>query len=187
MAYQGLTRVSCGPGRPTCETLTCMTNPAQHFTVTTAADACRVSRKTITRRLPQLQASGAFKDDAGSWVLPLNALLHAGFTPGRPTPPDSGNGPQQDTQGQADRGWYSHDEVAELRRRAEVAEALAAERDRIIEAQARALRMLEAGGQRIPDTSVHQVPATTPAAPTTSEYSTARRGPLERLVGRLGL
>ena len=166
-----------------------MTNPGQTFTVTTAADACRVSRKTITRRLPQLQAGGAFKDDTGAWVLPLNALLHAGFAPGRPASPDTGTSPQEDTQGQGDR-WYTPEEVADLRkradeaeglrRRAEVAEALAAERERVIEVQANALRMLTAGAGQS-DT----VPAPVPAS--TVPQNVPRRGPLERLVGRFGL
>ncbi|MBV6763060.1 hypothetical protein [Rhodococcus opacus] len=167
-----------------------MTNPGQTFSVTTAAEACQVSRKTITRRIDQLRDGGAYKDSAGAWVIPLGALLHAGLSPGRPASPDTVTRPQEDTQGQGDR-WYTPEEVAELReraaeaetlrRRAEVAEALAAERERVIEVQARALRMLEAG-QRPPDAV-----ESTPAPASTVPPSVPRRGPLERLVGRFGL
>ena len=168
-----------------------MTHPGQTFTVTTAAEACQVSRKTITRRLDQLRDGGAYKDAAGAWVIPLGSLLHAGLSPGRPASPDAVHMSQEDTQGQEDRGWYTPEQVAELRkradeaeslrRRAEVAEALAAERERVIEVQARALRMLESG-QR---STAHQ--ETTSEVSATPANVPPRRGPLERLVGRFGL
>jgi hypothetical protein len=58
------------------------------FTVSQAAEACGVSRKTITRRLPALAENGATKDDAGAWSIPLAALLATGLTPGKPADPD---------------------------------------------------------------------------------------------------
>jgi hypothetical protein len=168
-----------------------VTNPGQTFTVTTAAEACRVSRKTITRRIDQLRDGGAYKDAGGAWVIPLGALLHAGLSPGRPASPDTVPAPQRDTQGQGDRVWYTPEEVADLRkraeeaealrRRAEVAEALAAERERVIEVQARALRMLEAGQRPFSAAEMSD------AAPVPQEVTRRPRGPLERLVGRFGL
>lgn len=59
------------------------------FTVSTAAEACGVSRKTIDRRLPQLAEHGASKDVTGQWTIPLSALYATGLRPGRPKGPDS--------------------------------------------------------------------------------------------------
>ncbi|CAM3830737.1 hypothetical protein [Smaragdicoccus niigatensis] len=58
------------------------------FSVTQAAEACLVSRKTIVRRLPQLEEFGAWKDSQGQWVIPLSALLAADLRPGRPSRPE---------------------------------------------------------------------------------------------------
>jgi hypothetical protein len=74
-----------------------------------------------------------------------------GLSPGRPSPPDVG-GDTAVRQRDSDVDTLSllREQVSELRRRAEVAEALAAERervlferDRVIEVQSRALLMLE--------------------------------------------
>jgi hypothetical protein len=56
------------------------------FTITDAATACSVSRKTITRKLPELAAHGAAKDDDGVWRIPVEALLAVGLHPGRALP-----------------------------------------------------------------------------------------------------
>ena len=58
------------------------------FSVTQAAEACLVSRKTIVRRIPQLEEFGAWKDTQGQWVIPLSALLAADLKPGRPSKPE---------------------------------------------------------------------------------------------------
>ena len=54
------------------------------FTVSEAARACGVSRKTITRRLPDLATHGATKTAQG-WVLPVSCLLAVGLNPGKPS------------------------------------------------------------------------------------------------------
>jgi hypothetical protein len=199
VSSRDLYRVSWGRGGAVWRTQTPITNPGQDFTVTTAAAACRVSRKTVLRRIDRLQEGGAYKDDVGAWVIPLRALLHAGFTPGRPSSPDTGNVPQEGTQGHqghgGDKFWVTPEEVAELRkraeesetlrRRAEVAEALAAERERVIGVQARALRMLESG-QRAPAAAETTSEASVPV-PSVPASVPRNRGPLERLVGRFGL
>ena len=56
------------------------------FTITDAATACSVSRKTITRKLPELAVHGAAKDDDGVWRIPVEALLAVGLHPGRSLP-----------------------------------------------------------------------------------------------------
>jgi hypothetical protein len=53
------------------------------FTITEAATACSVSRKTITRKLAELALHGAAKDDDGIWRIPVEALLAVGLHPGR--------------------------------------------------------------------------------------------------------
>ena len=60
------------------------------FTITDAATACGVSRKTITRKLSDLATHGAAKDDDGVWRIPVEALLAVGLHPGRSLPPSSG-------------------------------------------------------------------------------------------------
>ena len=49
------------------------------FTITDAAAACSVSRKTITRKLSDLSDHGAAKDDDGVWRIPVEALLAVGL------------------------------------------------------------------------------------------------------------
>ena len=56
------------------------------FTITDAATACSVSRKTITRKLAELALHGAAKDDDGVWRIPVEALLAVGLHPGRSLP-----------------------------------------------------------------------------------------------------
>ena len=56
--------------------------------LTEAATACRVSRRTIERRLHNGTLEGAHKDTTGQWVIPLEGLLAAGFHPNAPTPPE---------------------------------------------------------------------------------------------------
>lgn len=114
------------------------------FSVSQAADLCQVSRKTITRRLSALQDHGAIKDALGQWSIPVVALQAVGLRPGRPT--DVG---QQDSDlGTADLSPTVVPaevlaELADYRRRAEVAEAVLIERERLVEALQLALRQLE--------------------------------------------
>lgn len=169
-----------------------MTYPGQNFTLTTAAEACRVSRKTVTRRLDQLQEGGAYKNDSGAWVIPLQALLHAGLSPGRPSSPDAGNSGRQDTPGSNGGvpGGVSPRE-SELLRRAEVAEALASERaDRITDLAGQisdlrhVLKMLEAAPSATQTVEPAPIAMSTPAPPPPPPR---RRGLLGRVVDGLGL
>jgi hypothetical protein len=121
------------------------------YTASEAASVCGVSLRTVQRKIPLLEAAGAYKDGAGAWRIPVAAMRAAGLSPGRLAPPDAG-GDTVVRQRDSDVHTLSllREQVSELRRRAEVAEALAAERervlferDRVIEVQSRALLMLE--------------------------------------------
>ena len=58
------------------------------FTVRQATEVCQVSRRTITRHIDALREHGAYKDENGAWLLPVEALEAVGLRPGRPAPPD---------------------------------------------------------------------------------------------------
>lgn len=128
-----------------------------------AAKACGVSVSTLRRKRHELEAHGAAQTAKG-WSIPVTALIALGLmerttagrhdghrdTPVTPTttPPDDALKAQLDALRTA---------LADAERRAAVAEAVAAERERMIQTQAMALRMLEAS----------KTPATpTPTAPT---------------------
>jgi hypothetical protein len=66
--------------------LTREATPRPQFTITEAATACAVSRKTITRKLADLAEHGAAKDPDGVWRIPVEALLAVGLHPGRSLP-----------------------------------------------------------------------------------------------------
>lgn len=118
-----------------------------------AATVCQVSARTIQRKLGGLEQAGAWKDAAGHWHIPVVAMAAVGLSPGRPAAPDTTGDMTPDMSlRQRDSVYDSDDdtvaqlraEVAEWRRRAEVAEVHATERERVIEAQAVTLKMLEA-------------------------------------------
>jgi hypothetical protein len=128
-----------------------------------AAKACGVSVSTLRRKRPELAANGAAQT-ANGWRIPVTALIALGLmdrttdarhdsqhdTPMTPTttPPSDALTAQLDALRAA---------LADAEQRAAVAEAVAAERERMIQTQAMALRMLEAS----------KAPATpTPTAPT---------------------
>lgn len=158
-------RVSRHGGATLARTIEAMSVYNQHQ----AAAVCGVSVRTLQRRLPALESAGAWKDASGQWHITLDALRAAGMAPGRPAGPpaphttaDDTPRRQHDTTGALARQQAELDQanrdIAEWRRRAELAEALAAERARTIDAQALALRAL----------TTHQpdpAPARTPAPP----------------------
>ena len=125
------------------------------YTATEAATLCGVSLRTVQRKSAQLEAAGAWKDTSGQWHIPMAAMRTSGLVPGRPTGPDTTprgiSMRQHDTADSVTAiiARYKAAEqqlttdVAEWRRRAEVAEVQAAERQKIIDIQDRALRMLE--------------------------------------------
>lgn len=117
-----------------------------------AAKACGVSESTLRRKRPELLAAGATQTSKG-WRIPVPALIELGLMD-RTTAPDAPDSPPQPrqealtapaTQSPSDTLLEAlRAKLADAEKRAAVAEAIAQERERIIEAQARTLRMLEA-------------------------------------------
>lgn len=117
------------------------------LTVKEAVGATQTSESTVKRRLRAGAFPNAVQTADGKWMIPLGDLSAAGLRPGKIAKPDPVTPP-------ADLARDLAAENAELRQRLAVAEALAGERNRIIEVQQQMLRMLEAK------------PAPAPAAPT---------------------
>lgn len=59
------------------------------WSVRQAAQECGVSDATIRRRLRHGSLPNAERDTTGAWSIPVEDLLDAGLTPGKPSPPDS--------------------------------------------------------------------------------------------------
>lgn len=139
------------------------------FTITEAATACAVSRKTITRKLAELAEVGAAKDADGIWRIPVEALLSVGLHPGRSVVTGSPRRepvvdlrataprPAVEAPPLADTVTVPRDRWDDLRIRLARAEAESVERGRALEDARLALRALTAGP------SV-QTPAAVPAA-----------------------
>jgi hypothetical protein len=122
------------------------------FTITDAAAACSVSRKTITRKLPELAGHGAAKDDDGVWRIPVEALLAVGLHPGRslqgaaaPAPKRPAPSPTPARVVERDTVTVSRDRWDDLRIRLARAEAEASERALALADARLALRALTAG------------------------------------------
>jgi hypothetical protein len=117
--------------------------------VTEAADATGKSRRTIARLLDAGRLDGAEKDDDGTWRIPVEALIAAGLTLHAPSPPDAPVSDDTPLAPPPDAFDTLRAEVADWRRRAEVAEAVAAERaaalDDVRTALEMANRMLSSG------------------------------------------
>ncbi|PQZ85455.1 hypothetical protein CQ018_19720 [Arthrobacter sp. MYb227] len=115
-----------------------------------AAKACGVSVSTIRRRKDILLSAGARITSTG-WQIPIPALVSSGLMGGTTPPPDvsvtpatvSPVGIPDDMVIQELESLRAR--LVDAERRAAVAEAQAVERERVIQVQATALRMLEAG------------------------------------------
>lgn len=147
------------------------------FSVVQAAIRTGKARSTIQRYLRKGAFPGAYQEPDGTWSIGIDDLLGAGLRVDAPTPADHvehGHAP-----GGADPARVAELEtaLAQALARAAAAEQIAAERDRIIEAQAQALRMLTAGT----GTATHG--DTVPATPQPPQRS---RGLLGRIVDAIG-
>jgi hypothetical protein len=133
--------------------------------VTEAADATGKSRRTIARLLDAGRLDGAEKDDDGTWRIPVEALIAAGLTLHAPSPPDAPVSDKAPPPPPPDALDTLRAEMADWRRRAEVAEAVAAERAAALEdvrsALAMANRML-LPSDSAPLTADGAVPSRTP-------------------------
>ena len=128
------------------------------LTVTQAAEAVGVHRRTITRKLDAGLLPGAHRDGpGGTWLIPWTALLSAGYELVTPADKPSTPAPAPNTD-ELDR---LRAQVAEWQARAQVAEAVATERERVIVAQELALRALTAG----PDVTQAEPLTPAPSAP----------------------
>lgn len=168
------------------------------LTLHEAARAFDVSLATLHRRRKagDLENVGAFKD-RGSWKIPRQGLARLGFTelvppvsPGQTTIEDAlsdtattpvpltPSETARETSETAREVQRLKDELNDALRRAEVAEAVSRERDRVIEVQARELARLEAAPTPpTPPETVTETRAKTPAetVPTPQKQSRWRR------------
>lgn len=158
-----------------------------------AARITRLSISTIRRRRDALTTYGATRHESG-WMIPISALVTLGMMPST-TPPDA----PSDTQSSAgvtpimtpaDDGAMTalateRDAALERARaaehRAEIAERMATERDRVIEAQAHALRVLEASPLDRGKPEAGQKPAESPPV---AEVEQRSQSFFNRLFGR---
>lgn len=124
-----------------------------------AARVCGVSVSTVRRKREELVQYGAAQTAKG-WQIPVTALIAVGLmdrttAPGEPPSVDTPDAPY-DASDASDAPIDTRTEplieleslrsqLADAERRAAVAEAIAAERERIIQIQQASLRMLEAG------------------------------------------
>lgn len=126
------------------------------LTITEAAAACQVDRRTIRRRLDANDLPHAWREQTpqgpGPWRIPVEDLIAAGYKLHAPTPPETPETPQgrhtvtsTPTPTSTAEVEQLRAEVADLRRRAEVAEAIATERAAALEDARLALRALTAG------------------------------------------
>jgi hypothetical protein len=143
-----------------------------------AARICGVTIRTIQRHREGLEAAGAWKDHRGRWQIPVTALAAVGLRPGNAdtvtaTVRDMTHDSTTVSPTSVTDALALQAQLADLRRRAEVAEARAAGLQALVETQARALRQLEAAGERGSGGSSAQEPP--------------QGGPLSRMLVRIGL
>ena len=131
------------------------------LTVTEAADATGKSRRTLGRLLDAGRLDGAHRDDVGTWRIPVDALLAVGLHLHAPSPPADAPddvAPITSTStppppAPTDELAAVRAELADWRRRAEVAEAIATERAAALDDARAALRMLTAAPPTITPTT----------------------------------
>nr|WP_014235125.1 hypothetical protein [Arthrobacter rhombi]AER68058.1 hypothetical protein [Arthrobacter rhombi] len=150
------------------------TSTAPTLGLAEAAAACGVSLSTLRRRRDDLRALGA-TDGPKGWSIPVPALIELGLMD-RTTAPAGGHHetplepamtPPVEPRADALAGELAalRQQVADAERRAAVAEAIAAERERIIEVQATALRMIEGARQGPSEPRTGGTPDAAPEAP----------------------
>ena len=135
------------------------------LTLSEAASACGVHRNTIRRRLDQGHFPNAFRDARG-WRVPAADLEAAGLSPKKL---DAVGEPSVDGDVQSLRREVDglRQLVVELEKRADLAEAIAAERQRRIDDLRVTLRMLQAGtpARIVQEESAEKAPSETQPEP----------------------
>lgn len=106
-----------------------MDRPA--LSLSQAAEATGKHRNTIRNALTGDRFPNAYRDGAGAWRIPVGDLLGAGFTLYAPTAAEVQV--TSEPAGDGDVVDRLRAELADLRRRVDLAEALAAERERTME------------------------------------------------------
>lgn len=150
-----------------------------------AAKACGISVSTLRRRKEALIAAGATVSPKG-WLIPIPALVSLGYLGSTTPPPDipvtptstpPNDTPHATTLVELD---SLRARLAEAEQRAAVAEAIATERERVIQAQAATLRMLERGtpgtSPANPPESPSETPEDTPVVPPMKAPTAALQG-----------
>lgn len=131
------------------------------FTLNSAAEATGLSKRTLLRKLDVLEAHGAEKTPEGNWSIPLGALFAIGANPGAPRTPTSDTdapvpAPAEmrpapaaaPLDGIGESTWQ--DRAIEAEKRAEVAEAVLAERDRVLIERAEHIASLQHAMRALP-------------------------------------
>jgi hypothetical protein len=115
------------------------------LSISEAASVCGVKRRTIRRRHQAGEFEHAFKDEEGSWRIPVGDLAAAGLRPNVVTDPDE---PRIvfSAASQVDR---LRTEVAVLRERVRSLEIIAKEREERVSDLRTILRMLPAAGETV--------------------------------------
>lgn len=160
-----------------------------------AARACNVSVATLRRRKDLLIQAGATITDKG-YQIPIPALVSLGFLSSTTAPPGTApavteepdTAPPLETPMEPARNEVEilRRQLAEAETRAQVAEAIAAERERIIEAQSLALRMLERGTPGAPASNpVTESPVTPPVTPSVNLDPAPASAAVRPSAGRL--
>ena len=125
------------------------------FTLTAAANVTGKSRRTIGRMLDAGELAGAVRDESGAWSIPVESLLAAGLTVHPPTPADAVPAEPDPSPSSSTRDDETAAQLAEWRRRAEVAEAIAAERADALEDMRTALAIAQRMLAGADDEQVH--------------------------------
>ena len=182
------------------------------WTLTEAAKDCRrlnaqgqwsgVSRKTLQRALDKQKFPNAYRADGpagvgtGPWLIPLADLIEAGFKPnaGRSQADDNTSTGQSGDAVPSSRPDELEElqtklaeletDRADLLRRAEVAEAIAEERERNLDDVRAAMRMLEAGRPNVDSVASVASPEVRPDDGNATQAQSAPTTPRRRFLDR---
>lgn len=125
------------------------TSSEQVFTINSAARLTGFTIPTIRKRLPELQRAGAIQV-GNSWAIPLSALYAAQLMVKVESKEFSTVASKNLLSMTTDEVKDLQAQLAEMKQRATLAEAIAAERKDALDVLKKAMLMLEAGAPRVP-------------------------------------